>query len=100
MVVSFKMNVLHLHLSDWSGVRFAVSEYPELTSGLNGQFYTLADAQTIVAYAKDRGVRVVPEVLLPRPCLLVFLIASQHSLNQLRLQQFITKLLHSFTQPR
>ena len=52
------MNVLHLHLSDWAGVRFAVDAYPELTAGLNGQFYT-AD---LVAYAKERAVRIVPEV--------------------------------------
>lgn len=32
-----KMNVMHIHMSDWSGFRFAVAAYPELTSGLNGQ---------------------------------------------------------------
>ena len=56
------MNVLHLHLSDWAGVRFAVDAYPELTAGLNGQFYTASDAADLVAYAKDRAVRIVPEV--------------------------------------
>ncbi len=60
------MNVLHLHLSDWAGVRFQVPAYPQLTAGLNGQFYTAQDAADLVAYAKGRGVRIVPEVL-PRP---------------------------------
>ncbi len=59
-----QMNVLHLHLSDWAGVRFAVAAYPELTAGLNGQFYTAADAADLVAYAKERAVRIVPEVRL------------------------------------
>ena len=61
------MNVLHLHLSDWAGVRFEVPAYPELTSGLNGQYYTAADAAALVQYAKERGIRIVPEV---RPLLL------------------------------
>ena len=56
------MNVLHLHLSDWAGVRFQVDDYPELTAGLNGQFYTASDAAQLVQYAKERGVRIVPEV--------------------------------------
>ena len=56
------MNVLHLHLSDWSGVRFEVPAYPELTAGLNGQYYTSSDAAHLVTYAKQRGVRIVPEV--------------------------------------
>ena len=57
-----QMNVLHLHLSDWAGVRFQVDDYPELTAGLNGQFYTASDAAQLVQYAKERGVRIVPEV--------------------------------------
>ena len=57
-----QMNVLHLHLSDWAGVRFQVPMYPELTAGLNGQFYTNSDAAQLVTYAKQRGVRIVPEV--------------------------------------
>lgn len=56
------MNVLHLHLSDWAGVRFEVPAYPELTANLNGQFYTAADAASLVQYAKERGIRIVPEV--------------------------------------
>ncbi len=43
-------------------MRFEVPEYPELTSGLNGQFYTAADAAALVQYAQERGIRIVPEV--------------------------------------
>ena len=63
-ISTLQMNVMHLHLSDWAGVRFAVAAYPELTAGLNGQFYTAADAADLVAYAKERAVRIVPEVRL------------------------------------
>eukprot|EP00729_Bicosta_minor_P011596 gene11596-22205_t len=64
-----KMNVLHLHFSDFC--RFAVESklYPELTAnlttGLQAGFYTQADVAAIVAYAAGRGIRVVPEVDLP-----------------------------------
>ena len=63
-ISTLQMNVMHLHLSDWAGVRLAVAAYPELTAGLNGQFYTAADAADLVAYAKERAVRIVPEVRL------------------------------------
>ena len=59
------MNVLHLHLSDFC--RFAVESkvFPELTATLTGNqggFYTQNDVRELVAYAQDRGIRVVPEV--------------------------------------
>ena len=59
-----KLNVLHWHLSDecrW-GVQSAL--FPNLTAALSGQlggFYTQADVAAVVAYAADRGIRVVPE---------------------------------------
>jgi hexosaminidase len=63
-----KMNVLHLHLSD--NCRYAVesSMYPRLTSNLTGIMaghYTHADINSIVQYAADRGIRVIPEIDLP-----------------------------------
>jgi len=63
-----KMNVLHLHLSDYG--RFAIEsrELPELGLSLlqdaPGQ-YTQAQVKALVAYAKKRGVRVMPEIDLP-----------------------------------
>jgi N-acetyl-beta-hexosaminidase len=59
-----QMNVLHIHLSDWAGVRFEVPAYPELTAGLNGQYYTAQDAAQLVQYGQERGIRIVPEVWL------------------------------------
>jgi N-acetyl-beta-hexosaminidase len=57
-----KMNVLHLHLSDDQGFRFPSSGYPNLASA---QHYTVDELKTLVAYASDRGVRVVPELDMP-----------------------------------
>eukprot|EP00118_Oscarella_pearsei_P018802 m.194898 g.194898 ORF g.194898 m.194898 type:complete len:513 (+) comp39508_c1_seq15:46-1584(+) len=60
-----KMNVLHMHLSDFC--RFSVESllYPELTAGLKGQYYTHENISAIVQYAKERGIRVMPEIDLP-----------------------------------
>ena len=63
-----KLNVLHLHLSDFC--RFAVESklYPNLTAslvGANAGHYTQDEIRALVVYAKDRGVRVVPEFELP-----------------------------------
>lgn len=63
-----KMNVLHLHLSD--NCRYAVEsvKFPLLTErnvGFMKGTYTVADVSTMVAYAKDRGIRIIPEVDFP-----------------------------------
>ncbi|WEK44050.1 MAG: family 20 glycosylhydrolase [Candidatus Sphingomonas colombiensis] len=60
-----KLNVLHLHLSDDQGFRIESRRFPLLTAGNGGEFYTQAQIREIVAYAADRGVRVVPEIDFP-----------------------------------
>ena len=60
-----KMNVLHLHLSDWAGFRLEVAGLSQLTAGLDGQYYTLQEAAGLVDYATKRGIRIVPEVDVP-----------------------------------
>jgi N-acetyl-beta-hexosaminidase len=57
-----KLNILHLHLSEGT-YRLPTTVLPALNDGV--RHYTTADVATIVDYAKDRGVRVVPEVDLP-----------------------------------
>lgn len=58
-----KLNVLHLHLSDDEGFRVESRRYPKLNNG--GDFYTQADIRDLVAYAAERGVRIVPEFDVP-----------------------------------
>lgn len=70
-----KMNVLHLHLSDGTGFRVESKKFPELTEkGSHGQYYTQRELKDLVAYAADRGIRIVPEFDVPGHAL-AFLLA-------------------------
>lgn len=61
-----KLNVLHLHLTDDQGFRIEVKSHPELAAkGSDGHFYTREEMRGIIAYAAERGIRVVPEFDLP-----------------------------------
>lgn len=61
-----KMNVLHLHLSEDQGFRVESKKYPKLQElGSNGQYYTQDEIKDLIAYARDRGIRVVPEFDMP-----------------------------------
>lgn len=61
-----KLNVLHLHLSDDEGFRVESKSHPRLTAAASGSlFYTQKQIHEIVAYARDRGIRVVPEFDVP-----------------------------------
>ncbi|MEU9829256.1 beta-N-acetylhexosaminidase [Micromonospora chersina] len=69
----YKLNHLHLHLTDDQGWRIAVDSWPRLAEvggatevgGGPGGSYTQADYRRIVAYAARRHVTVVPEIDLP-----------------------------------
>jgi hexosaminidase len=61
-----KLNVFHWHLSDDQGFRAESKVYPLLTGkGSNGLFYTQTEMREVVEYARDRGIRVVPEFDMP-----------------------------------
>jgi hexosaminidase len=61
-----KMNVFHWHLSDNQGFRLESHKYPKLQSeGSDGLYYTQEDVRELIAYARDRGIRVVPEFDMP-----------------------------------
>ena len=61
-----KLNVLHWHLSDDEGFRVESKRFPKLHElGSEGQFYTQAEVRELIAYARDRGIRVVPEFDVP-----------------------------------
>ena len=84
LMAYYKFNRLHLHLSDDQGFRFESERYPLLnrvgswrTSTLkkrgaaaqdgvpHGGYYTKNELRALVAYAKARGVEIVPELDLP-----------------------------------
>src|SRR6266446_809096 len=61
-----KMNVFHWHLSDNQGFRAESRKFPRLhEQGSDGLFYTQEEIRDIVEYARDRGIRVVPEFDMP-----------------------------------
>lgn len=73
----YKMNTLHLHLTDDQGWRLEILKYPELAergSKFPGKydepperqgFYTQYDMREIIAYAKAHNVTIVPEIEMP-----------------------------------
>jgi hexosaminidase len=61
-----KLNVFHWHLSDNQGFRVESKKYPKLQEmGSDGLFYTQAEVRDLIEYARDRGIRVVPEFDMP-----------------------------------
>jgi hexosaminidase len=65
-LAAVKMNVLHWHLSDDQGFRAESKKFPKLTGmGSDSLFYTQEEIRGVIAYAHDRGIRVVPEFDMP-----------------------------------
>ena len=61
-----KLNVFHWHLSEDQGFRAESKVFPLLQGkGSNGQYYTQPQMREVVEYARDRGIRVVPEFDMP-----------------------------------
>jgi hexosaminidase len=73
LIAAFKMNVLHLHLSDDQGWRIEIKSWPKLTEiggstqvgGGKGGYYTQEQYKDIVAYAASRHVTIIPEIDMP-----------------------------------
>jgi hexosaminidase len=65
-MAAVKLNVFHWHLSDDQGFRVESKLFPELQrKGSDGHFYTQAEIRLAVDYARDRGIRVIPEFDVP-----------------------------------
>lgn len=61
-----KMNVFHWHLSENQGFRVESKKYPKLHElGSGGLYYTQDEIHDLIEYARDRGIRVVPEFDVP-----------------------------------
>jgi hexosaminidase len=61
-----KLNVFHWHLSDNQGFRIESKKFPLLQEkGSDGLFYTQDEVRAVIEYARDRGIRVVPEFDMP-----------------------------------
>jgi hexosaminidase len=61
-----KMNVFHWHLSENQGFRIESKKFPKLHElGSDSMFYTQDEARDLIGYARERGIRVVPEFDMP-----------------------------------
>jgi hexosaminidase len=73
LITLYKLNVLHLHLTDDQGWRIAIHSRPRLAThggstqvgGGPGGHYTQEQYAELVGYARDRHVTVVPEIDMP-----------------------------------
>jgi hexosaminidase len=73
LISHYKMNRLHLHLTDDQGWRIEIKSWPNLTefgartqvNGNGGGYYTQEDYKEIVEYACSRYVTIVPEIDTP-----------------------------------
>jgi hexosaminidase len=73
LMALYKLNRLHLHLSDDQGWRIAIAGWPRLAThggstevgGGKGGYYTRAQYEDLVRYAAARYVTVVPEIDMP-----------------------------------
>ncbi len=65
-LAAVKMNVFHWHLTEDQGFRVESKKFPKLHQlGSDGNYYTQDQVKEIIAYARDRGIRVVPEFDIP-----------------------------------
>ena len=73
LLALYKINRLHLHLTNDQGWRIAIKSWPRLAAvggatavgGAPGGYYTQADYAAIVAYAAARHIVIVPEIDMP-----------------------------------
>ncbi len=69
----YKMNILHLHLTDDQGWRIEIKSWPNLTDfgsrtevgGGEGGYFTQEQYKEIVRYAADRYITIIPEIDMP-----------------------------------
>lgn len=65
-MAAVKMNVFHWHLSENQGFRIESKRFPKLQEmGSDGLYYTQEQVRDVIAYAHDRGIRVIPEFDMP-----------------------------------
>lgn len=68
----YKLNVFHWHLTDNPAWRIECKAYPQLNDPRfqrkgrdEGKFYTYDEIRDVIAYARQRGITVIPEIDMP-----------------------------------
>lgn len=106
----FKMNTLHLHLTDDQGWRIEIKKYPELTSArttifdarheqpaARSGYYTQADIRELVQYAAARHINIVPEIDVPGHCWPVILTHPELGVNKTTKPDYVFPFLDSWS---
>ncbi len=100
----FKVNTFHWHLTDHQAFRFESKHYPALNAAENmtrypGQYYTQAQCTEVEAYARERGVTVIPEIDMPGHST-AFTVAMGHTMDspqgRAELAEIIGELAEAF----
>ena len=73
LIAGYKLNTLHLHLTDDQGWRIEIKSWPNLAThggstevgGGKGGYYTQEQYKDIVSYALDRYITIIPEIDMP-----------------------------------
>lgn len=106
----YKMNVLHLHLTDDQGWRIEIRKYPELTAPLSTEFpdrfgepscrsgyYTQEDIRELVSYAAARNVTIVPEIDVPGHSWAALLARPELGVNNCREPAYVLPFLTTWS---
>lgn len=96
----YKINVLHLHLTDDQGWRIEIKKYPLLTSvggfrtefdgTKHGGFYTQEEIKDLVAYAAERHITIVPEIEMPGHAIAAVRAYPELSCSNVKIDNFYT----------
>ena len=89
----YKLNKLHMHLTDDQGWRIDINKYPKLTefaskfdtiyheSNEKEGFFSQTDIREIISYAEERNVEIIPEIEMPGHSSEVFSVYPELSCN-------------------
>ena len=106
----YKLNVLHLHLTDDQGWRIEIKKYPLLTStkttifdkstnqpAERSGFYTQDQIRDLVKYAAQRNITIIPEIDVPGHSWPTVLAYPELGVNQNRKPDFVFPFLDSWS---
>jgi len=106
----YKLNVLHLHLTDDQGWRIEIKKYPKLTSpqttvfdasskqpAERSGFYTQDQIRELVKYAAARNITVIPEIDVPGHSWPTILAYPELGVNQNRKPDYVFPFLDSWS---
>lgn len=105
----YKMNVLHLHLTDDQGWRVEIKKYPKLTSpqttvfasvhnepAERSGFYTQEQIKELVRYAAERNITLVPEIDVPGHSWATLLVYPELGVNDKHYPEYVFPFLASW----